>query len=208
LYQTYQDNKDKYAAIGHAPPIHYDETQHSADGTPLVVAIPYKDPSKQVILPEPGKVSFVFKNVDGMPVVSEMRNKETNTIVMKANANGQFDDKDIKAALDNGILSRSSATIVFGEDNVTKVLNPEISTTKVFPANYTQDDWDADKASGKIPKDATFASYDPKTGQIKYNTPSNSDDNSPNYQCPYTQRQRRYELYCRTWRGCPGSRRC
>ena len=46
------------------------------------------------------------------------------------------------------------------------------SNTPSFPASYSQDDWDKDIASGKIPKGATFISYDSKTGIVNYNVPS------------------------------------
>ena len=37
-----------------------------------------------------------------------------------------------------------------------------------YPSSYSQDDWDADIASGKIPKGATFVSYDSKTGTVNF----------------------------------------
>jgi len=48
---------------------------------------------------------------------------------------------------------------------------PTVPTLQLS-ASYSQDDWDKDIASGKIPKGATFVSYDSKTGIVNYTIPS------------------------------------
>ena len=65
----------------------------------------------------------------------------------------------------------------FTQDEINAALKPPKATpgssnTTSFPASYSQDNWDADIASGKIPKGATFVSYDSKTGIVNYTVPS------------------------------------
>jgi hypothetical protein len=65
----------------------------------------------------------------------------------------------------------------FTQDEINAALKPPKATTSnsntpSFPSSYSQDNWDADIASGKIPKGATFVSYDSKTGIVNYTVPS------------------------------------
>ena len=95
--------------------------------------------------------------------------------------NGLTDGKgnyDIAKALSQKNVTQADLLEAgFTQDEINDALKPpkaaaNSSNTPSFPASYSQDDWDKDIASGKIPKGATFISYDSKTGIVNYNVPS------------------------------------
>ena len=86
--------------------------------------------------------------------------------VLKANKDGTYSSDDINAAVASGKLTQSDVDTVFGKQTTTTAGSSSSSTSSSYPASYSQDQWDADIASGKIPKGATFVSYDSKTGTV------------------------------------------
>jgi hypothetical protein len=104
------------------------------------------------------------------------------TSVLKANKDGTYNTDDIAAAVSSGKLTQADVDTVFDKQTTVKTtttgtpasltgdrINSDIAGA-TYPASYSQDDWDADIASGKIPKGATFVSYDSETGIINYTT--------------------------------------
>ena len=164
LYNTYLQNKNAYAAAGKPPPLNFD---HTVDGQ--VTVTPYADPSKAVTYIVPTGTQLFFNNVKGLPVIDKLTDLKGN-IILKADSQGNYIDNDIQAAINSGKLSTSSAVALFGTDVINKIMNSK--PTSGYPSDYDQSDWDADKASGKIPKTATFVSYDATTGQVNFTLPS------------------------------------
>jgi hypothetical protein len=104
-----------------------------------------------------------------MPVIDKLTDLKGN-IILKADSQGNYTDSDIQAAINSGKLSTSNAVALFGTDAINKIMNSK--PTSSYPSDYDQSDWEADKASGKIPKAATFVSYDASTGQVNFTLPS------------------------------------
>ena len=101
--------------------------------------------------------------------------------ILNNSKNGLTDGKgnyDLAKALSQKNVTQADLIEVgFTQDEINAALKPSTtpagsSKTSSFPASYTQDNWDADIASGKIPKGATFVSYDSKTGIVNYSVPS------------------------------------
>jgi len=106
--------------------------------------------------------------------------------VLKANKDGTYNTDDIKAAIASGKLTQADVNAVFGAQTAVKTtpISPKNQAlgdggSVSFPALYSQDNWDADIASGKIPKGAIFVSYDSKTGIVNYTVPSTAPCRTP-----------------------------
>ena len=101
--------------------------------------------------------------------------------ILNNSKNGLTDGKgnyDLAKALSQKNVTQADLLEVgFTQDEINAALKTSKtaagnSKTSSFPSSYTQDNWDADIASGKIPKGATFVSYDSKTGIVNYSVPS------------------------------------
>ena len=167
MYDSYIENKPLYAKYNKPAPFFVDNTQHAADGTGVVVVIPFNDPTNTLVVPTLADSHYRFKNVDGNAVINQIVNDE-GKVILQTDSNGTFNNDDIDKAVKNETLSKNSATSLFGASNVAKIVNNSPTTTISFPSDYSQGDWDADIASGKIPKGSIFTGYDTKTGQVSY----------------------------------------
>jgi hypothetical protein len=114
LYNDYLKHKDEYAAKGKPPPLHFDEKVKGQ-----VTVIPYDNPSKSVTYAEPDDTHFVFRNLGGYAVISELRDGD-NKVILRADAAGQFDQDDIQNAVRFGKLNRDAAVTLFGEEVLIK----------------------------------------------------------------------------------------
>ena len=92
--------------------------------------------------------------------------------VLKANKDGTYNTDAINAAVASGKLTQSDVDTVFGKQATTTTGSSGIviGTGPAAPGEITWNDFKNDP-SNKIPPNATFVSYDQKTGTVNYNVP-------------------------------------
>jgi len=131
LYKDYLKNQALYTKYNKAAPFFVDNTQHSPDGSAVVVAIPFDNPTNPLVVTAPDTIRYKFKNIGGNAVINQILNKNDSTVVLQSDAKGNFTDADILKAINTGKLSRQTAITLFGSDNVSKILNvanPSVAT--------------------------------------------------------------------------------
>ena len=131
LYDSYIQNKALYTKYGHPAPFFVDNTQHAADGTGVVVVIPFDNPTKPLTVSTIANDHYRFKNVDGNAVINQIVNDTTGKVILATDAKGNFSNDDIANAIIGKTMSKNNAVILFGQDTVTTALQ-NAATMKIM----------------------------------------------------------------------------
>jgi len=110
LYNEYIQNKALYTEYGIHAPFFVDNTQHAADGSAVIVVIPFDNPTNPLIVSALPNIDYHFANIGGEAVITEILNDTTDEVILKADISGSISNADITKAVSSGKLSASLST--------------------------------------------------------------------------------------------------
>jgi hypothetical protein len=129
-------NSGAYARAGKPAPLNFDNTVQGQ-----VTVTPYNNPANAVTFTQPQGTYYMFKNVNGSPVITALMNSKTQQTILKANSDGTFNLSDVyNAVFISKTLTPNSAIAIIGGSGFNQAqLNHSIMAILDNPANGLKD---------------------------------------------------------------------